>query len=47
MYFCQFIREHFFDPVGLHLQGEFGVLVLPECVWTEEHVQLDPGTGQR
>lgn len=29
------------------VQGELGVLVLPERVWTEEHVQPDSGTGQR
>lgn len=33
--------------LGLCVQGELRVLVLPERVWTEEHVQPDPGTGQR
>lgn len=28
-------------------QGELGLLVLPERVWTEEHVQSHPGPGQR
>lgn len=29
------------------VQGEFGLLVLPERVWPEEHVLADPGSGQR
>lgn len=34
------------DMFVLHTQGELGVLVLPERVWPEEHVQPHPGPGQ-
>lgn len=47
LYMSMYLMYWILDTLGLRMQGEFGVLVLPERVWTEEHVQPHPGTGQR